>query len=64
MLQSGQLLNGRYEIQDKLGEGTFGETYRAIDEKRPSRPICVVKRLKAEQHTHPIVQNFFEREAI
>lgn len=58
-----QLLDGRYQIQDKLGEGAFGETYKAIDMKRPSKPVCVVKRLKS-MHTNQLVRERFEQEAI
>jgi serine/threonine protein kinase len=59
----GQRLDRRYEITQKLGEGQFGETYLAIDHKRPSHPRCVVKRLKPT-YTHPKILEFFDREAI
>ncbi|MBH8550956.1 SUMF1/EgtB/PvdO family nonheme iron enzyme [Nostocaceae cyanobacterium CENA357] len=56
-------LDGRYKILKKLAEGNFGETYLAIDEKRPSKPICVVKRLKPK-YTHPKILELFEQEAV
>ncbi|MBU7586680.1 MAG: SUMF1/EgtB/PvdO family nonheme iron enzyme [Nostoc sp. TH1S01] len=59
----GELLDKRYKIIKKLGEGNFGETYLARDHKRPSKPACVVKRLKPK-HTHPKVMELFEQEAI
>ncbi|BBD62038.1 serine/threonine protein kinase [Nostoc sp. HK-01] len=59
----GELLDKRYKIVKKLGEGNFGETYLARDLKRPSKPICVVKRLKPK-HTHPRVMELFEQEAV
>lgn len=58
----GQLLDGRYQILARLGEGAFGETYLARDEKRPRKPQCVVKRLKPG-YTDQRVLEFFEREA-
>ncbi len=42
----GQLLDGRYQIQQTLGAGGFGQTYLAIDTRRPGQPLCVVKHLK------------------
>ncbi|MBW4565524.1 MAG: SUMF1/EgtB/PvdO family nonheme iron enzyme [Mojavia pulchra JT2-VF2] len=59
----GELLDRRYKIFKKLGEGNFGETYLARDQKRPSKPLCVVKRLKPK-HTHPRVLELFEQEAV
>jgi formylglycine-generating enzyme required for sulfatase activity len=58
----GYLLRGRYEVLKKLGEGAFGETYQAKDHERPSKPFCLVKRLKPI-HTHQLVREFFDREA-
>ncbi|PSB18072.1 protein kinase [filamentous cyanobacterium CCP2] len=58
----GPLLRGRYEVLKKLGEGAFGETYKAKDHERPSKPFCLVKRLKPV-HTNQIVRDFFDREA-
>ncbi|WP_244142145.1 bifunctional serine/threonine-protein kinase/formylglycine-generating enzyme family protein [aff. Roholtiella sp. LEGE 12411] len=59
----GELLDGRYKILKQLGEGNFGETYLARDHKRPSKPLCVVKRLKPK-HTHPKILELFEQEAV
>ncbi|MCC5640561.1 bifunctional serine/threonine-protein kinase/formylglycine-generating enzyme family protein [Nostoc sp. CHAB 5844] len=59
----GELLDTRYKIVRQLSEGNFGETYLARDHKRPSKPLCVVKRLKPK-HTHPRVMELFEQEAI
>ncbi|WGV27121.1 bifunctional serine/threonine-protein kinase/formylglycine-generating enzyme family protein [Halotia branconii] len=56
-------LDGRYKILKKLAEGNFGETYLARDEKRPSKPICVVKRLKPK-YNHPKILELFEQEAV
>ncbi|WP_055077047.1 protein kinase domain-containing protein [Pseudanabaena sp. 'Roaring Creek'] len=42
----GQLLDGRYRIASKLGEGGFGHTYLAHDTRIPNEPFCVVKHLK------------------
>lgn len=65
----GQLLRNRYELLEKLGEGTFGDTFRAIDRDRFDE-LCVVKRLKP-QHLDPTANSqmsqqiltWFEREA-
>jgi len=42
----GKLLDGRYRIASKLGEGGFGHTYLAHDTRIPNEPLCVVKHLK------------------
>jgi|JFJP01.1.fsa_nt_gi serine/threonine-protein kinase len=42
----GQLLDGRYRIASKLGEGGFGHTYLAHDTRIPNEPLCVVKHLQ------------------
>ncbi len=42
----GQLLDGRYRIASKLGEGGFGHTYLAHDTRIPNEPLCVVKQLR------------------
>ncbi|NJO40156.1 MAG: CHASE2 domain-containing protein [Cyanobacteria bacterium CRU_2_1] len=61
----GQILDGRYEILEKIGEGAFGETYLAQDHKRPSHPQCVVKRLRSDipSQYHQRVIEFFHQEA-
>jgi eukaryotic-like serine/threonine-protein kinase len=58
-----KLLKERYFIQEKLGEGSFGETYLALDKlKFDSR--CVVKRLKPQDQSILVwVQQAFEQEA-
>jgi WD40 repeat protein len=42
----GKLLDGRYQIINRLGRGGFAKTYIARDTRRPGHPQCVVKQLK------------------
>ncbi|MBD2104055.1 serine/threonine-protein kinase [Leptolyngbya sp. FACHB-261] len=42
----GELLDGRYQIARALGAGGFGQTYVALDTRRPGNPTCVVKHLQ------------------
>jgi serine/threonine-protein kinase len=44
----GQLLKGRYQILQPLGQGGFGQTYLAADTQRPNHPQCVVKHLQVQ----------------
>ncbi|AFZ02624.1 serine/threonine-protein kinase [Calothrix sp. PCC 6303] len=39
----GKILDGRYQIISKLGQGGFGTTFLAIDKKLPNNDQCVVK---------------------
>ncbi|WP_017656089.1 protein kinase domain-containing protein [Fortiea contorta] len=64
-ITKGIILQGRYEIQDFIGRGGFGETYLAID-KLKMNSCCVIKRLKPK-HTDPdtltAARKLFKREA-
>ena len=44
----GQLLKGRYQILQPLGQGGFGQTYLAADTQRPNHPQWVVKHLQVK----------------
>ncbi|WP_096608166.1 SUMF1/EgtB/PvdO family nonheme iron enzyme [Calothrix sp. NIES-2100] len=55
-------LAGRYEIIRQLGGGGFAVTFLARDILQPSKPLCVVKKLRPNQ-SHPRVVEFFEKEA-
>jgi eukaryotic-like serine/threonine-protein kinase len=41
----GQILGGRYRIEQRLGQGGFGQTYLVCDRQRPGSPTCVLKHL-------------------
>ncbi|MFN6516389.1 MAG: protein kinase domain-containing protein [Nostoc sp. CreGUA01] len=62
----GKILDGRYEIISKLGEGGFGATYLAIDRKLPDRDQCVVKHFSpkaTDTNTLSHARRLFETEA-
>ncbi len=60
-----QILDGRYQITQVLAQGGFGQTYLAVDRRRPGQPICVVKQLRsvANPELLPTVQRLFKTEA-
>ncbi|WP_408648793.1 protein kinase domain-containing protein [Tumidithrix elongata] len=37
------LLRDRYRAVKKIGQGGFGKTFLAVDEDKPSKPLCVIK---------------------
>ncbi|WGV28056.1 serine/threonine-protein kinase [Halotia branconii] len=62
----GKILDGRYEIISKLGEGAFGTTYLAIDRKLPDQAQCVVKHFSpksTDPNTLSHARRLFENEA-
>ncbi len=57
---SGLLLDGRYQLQTVIGEGTFGHVYRAVD-RRLDRTVAV-KLIKPWWAADPSWVRAFERE--
>jgi serine/threonine protein kinase len=49
------LLKDRYRAQRLLGQGGFGKTFKATDEDRPRKPLCVIKQF-AYSNTDPQTQ--------
>jgi predicted RNase H-like HicB family nuclease len=47
-MQPGRLLRDRYQIEEPLATGGFGETFLAVDTDLPSKPQVVVKLLKTK----------------
>ncbi|WP_460193548.1 protein kinase domain-containing protein [Thermosynechococcus sp. FA-CM-4201] len=67
IFNSGDILDNRYQIIDKIGGGGFGHTYLAVDTKIPSNSPnyrCVVKQLKPDNVKFELAKRLFEREAI
>lgn len=61
-----QLLDGRYQITQVLAKGGFGQTYLAVDTRRPGHPVCVVKQLRPNTNDPqilPTIQRLFNAEA-
>lgn len=62
----GQLLDRRYKIISLLGEGAFGQTYLALDQRRSDNARCVIKQLKLQSNNPFILREarrIFETEA-
>ncbi|MEM6453066.1 MAG: serine/threonine-protein kinase [Cyanobacteria bacterium P01_D01_bin.105] len=53
----GKILDGRYEIIQKLATGGFGQTYVAQDNRRPGNPKCVVKLLQPASNDLNFLEN-------
>jgi serine/threonine protein kinase len=60
-LLSGRALDGRYELHDVIGQGTFGRVYRGRD-RRLARPVAI-KVIKPWWTEDPDWARNFEREA-
>lgn len=56
-----RLLNNRYRVIEKLGEGGFGLTLLVEDIQMPSRRHCVIKQLKPHTQNPQIDQSVRER---
>lgn len=62
----GQILGGRYQILQQIGQGGFGITFTAIDTGRPGNPQCVVKHFKpisTDSYTLAVAKRLFDTEA-
>jgi formylglycine-generating enzyme required for sulfatase activity/tRNA A-37 threonylcarbamoyl transferase component Bud32 len=60
------LLGDRYRAINYIGEGGFGRTFKAIDEKRLDTP-CVIKQFLPQQQGSPALQKaeeLFKQEAV
>jgi serine/threonine protein kinase len=65
-LSTGNKLAGRYRVLQKLGEGTFAETFLAVDEHLPNSFHCVIKKLKTvveDDSRFNIAKRLFDEEA-
>ena len=63
---SNLLLRDRYRVRKPLGQGGFGATFLAIDEKLPGEPSRVIKQLRPSATTPQVfkmARELFKREA-
>ncbi|BAY27995.1 serine/threonine protein kinase [Calothrix sp. NIES-2100] len=62
----GQILDGRYQILEQIGQGGFGITFIAIDTKLPEKPHCIVKQFKPKSidpYALQVAKRLFDTEA-
>ncbi|URR34456.1 hypothetical protein NBE99_07285 [Thermosynechococcus sp. HN-54] len=67
IFNSGDILDNRYQILEKIGGGGFGHTYLAIDTRIPSNSPnyrCVIKQLKPNNEKFEVAKRLFDREAV
>lgn len=60
------LLGDRYRALQSIGRGGFGRTFLAVDEYKPSRPLCVIKQFFPQSysvHDPEHARALFRREA-
>ncbi|MFM7425884.1 MAG: protein kinase domain-containing protein [Elainella sp.] len=60
------LLRDRYRVIQALGQGGFGATFLAQDDKLPGSPYCVLKQLRpaaTSPHVMQMARDLFHREA-
>lgn len=61
------LLGNRYRAIRPIGQGGFGRTFLAVDEYKPSKPMCAIKQFfpqaQGDNHSEKIAE-LFEREAV
>ncbi|MEW6735035.1 MAG: hypothetical protein AB1489_27335, partial [Acidobacteriota bacterium] len=50
-LQTDELLDGRYRITEKIGQGAMGSVYRALDERNLNHQV-VVKVISSQFTSH------------
>lgn len=61
------LLADRYRAQKIIGQGGFGRTFLAVDEHKPSKPVCVIKQFYPQAQGTSNIQKateLFEQEAV
>ncbi len=60
------LLGARYRAIKLIGQGGFGRTFLAVDEHKPSKPLCVIKQFFPQDrgtHNAQKASELFSREA-
>lgn len=63
---SNLLLRDRYRVLKALGQGGFGATFVAVDDRLPGKPVCVIKQLRPASTSPRVLdmaRQLFEREA-
>ena len=61
------LLGDRYRALKPIGRGGFGRTFSAVDEYKPSQPLCVIKQFFPQNHRASApeqARELFRREAV
>jgi eukaryotic-like serine/threonine-protein kinase len=61
-LQAGDVLGGRFEILDLLGEGGMGTVYKALD--REVEHVVALKLIRPEMAVHPAILARFKQELL